>query len=160
MVGFLALTFLPVLSGCASLNSRQTDIATLRTLHEDSLRAHRDGDWEWFGQGVGDDLVHGNRGEISYPDRAETLERFRDYLGRTDFSTYDNASEPIIHISEDGTMGWVLAHIYIAGVQDEGLDTEHHLDSTWTWISIFEKRYGQWLRVANVSNSHEGPPKQ
>ena len=157
--GFLALTLTIALPGCKTTGSRAADIATLRALHEDSLRAHREGDWRFFGKGIGDDLVLGSRGEIVIPDRGETLERFRDYLGRTDFSAYHDASEPIVHVSEDGTMGWVLAHIYIAGIQDKGEPSESKYDTTWTWVSIFEKRNGKWLRVANVSNSHDGPPE-
>ena len=56
-------------------------------------------------------------------------------------------------------MGWVLAHVYIAGIRDKGEASERNIDMTWTWVSIFEKRNGQWLRVANGPNSHDGPPE-
>lgn len=158
--GILALALTIALPGCNAAGSRSADMTTLRALHEDSLRAHREGDWQWFGRGVGDDFVLGSRGEIVRPTREETLQQFRDYLGRTVFSAYDDSSDPIVHVSEDGTMGWVLAHVYVAGIRDKGEATESNIDMTWTWVSIFEKRNGQWLRVANVSNSHDGPPEQ
>lgn len=152
---FIALALL--FTGC-SATTREADVRALRRLHDESLRAHREGDWRWFGEGVADDYVAGSRGELVRPTRVDTLERFRDYLQRTEFTAYHDVAEPVVHVSEDGTMGWVLAQVHVEGVQDAGSASEETIDSTWTWVSIFEKRQGQWLRVANVSNCHEGPP--
>lgn len=154
----LSLVFL--LGGCTNSPRRSADRAALLQLHQDSLRAHREGDWRWFGRGTTDDVVMGSRGEIIRPNPEDTLARFRDYLGRTRFEEYRDASAPIVRVSDDGTMGWVLAHVYVKGVQDEGEETETRLDTTWTWISTFDKRDGRWLRAAMVSNMHEGPPRE
>jgi hypothetical protein len=95
---------------------------------------------------------------MTYPGCEETLERFRAYLGNTTFTRYEDASEPIIHVSADATMGWVLVQVHITGVDSEGQANEAEFDATWSWVSIFEKRKGEWLRAANVSNRHDGPP--
>ena len=62
----------------------------------------------------------------------ETLAMFLHYFGRTPFSTYDDVAEPMIHISDDGTLGTVLVQVHVVGVADEGKDTEERIDSTWT----------------------------
>ncbi len=148
------------LFGCSTTTDRESDRTILRSLHEDSLRAHREGDWEWFGRGVADDFIAGSRGELVRPSREETLAKFREYLGNTEFSRYHDVVEPIVRISEDGSLGWVLAQVYVAGVQDSSEDDPRRFDTTWTWVSLFQKQDDEWLRVGNVSNMHEGPPAE
>jgi hypothetical protein len=68
------------------------------------------------------------------------------------------AAEPddIVRVSDDGTLGWLIAQVEIIGTQaaDQaaGDDERVRIDSVWAWIELYEKKDGRWYRVGDVSN--------
>lgn len=56
---------------------------------------------------------------------------------------------PVVHVSADGTAGWVIAQIKANGTEVGGTRT---LQFQSAWIELYEKRDGKWRRVGNVSN--------
>ncbi len=148
-----------LLSAAPGMTDQATARAELRQLHKSSLQAHKDGDWKWFGDNMGDEYVLAFDGEIQRPTREETLRMFEHYFSSTTFSKYDDVVEPVIHVSADGTLGTVLVQVHVLAVMDEGKDTEVRTDATWTWINTWQKIDGRWLLQTNVSNMHDGPPE-
>lgn len=133
--------------------------AELLQLHKDSLAAHIDGNWKWFGEHMGDDYVLAFDGEIQRPTREDTLAMFRHYFDSTTFTRYDDVTDPIIHVSDDGTLGTVLVQVHVVSVMDEGKTTEVRTDATWTWVNTWQRIEGRWVLQTNVSNMHDGPPQ-
>lgn len=120
--------------------------------HEASLQAHRENTPEWFIQDRAEDYVSVNRGEILRPSDEETLEQFRDYLGRTRFTEYRDLALPVVRISSDGTMGWIAVQVKVKGVQTQDDGTETEINAIWAWLSTYEKRGGKWIHTGNASN--------
>jgi hypothetical protein len=58
-------------------------------------------------------------------------------------------TEPIVSVSADGTLGWVVVQVRARGVQG---DAKEPLAFVSAWIELYEKRKGRWVRVGNVSN--------
>jgi hypothetical protein len=122
--------------GMTAGQSRDVDAEEILRMHRAVLQAY----------------VMAGRGEITKPTKAERAARIGPYLSSTTFEEYKDLVEPIIRISKDGTMGWLVAQVKIAGVRVGENDEKSRIDSVWAWIELYEKRDGKWLRVGNVSN--------
>jgi hypothetical protein len=126
------------------------DRARLLALHEQAMEAHRKSDVELLLQADAEDFVLASRGEISRP----TLEQRRQFLGPylrgVRFAEYVDVVPPVVHVSADGTAGWVVAQVRARGSGVGGAGRSLQFESA--WIELYEKRGGAWRRVGNVSN--------
>lgn len=143
----LLATFL--LAGCSTA-SLQSDRAQLLELHEKALRAHREQNVALLLGDETDDYVVVSRGEVHTPPKRAREESLGPYLRSTRFASYEDTREPMVKISADGTLAWVIARIHAHGTQ-EG----QALEFTSAWIELYEKRNGRWVRTGNVSNFKE-----
>ncbi len=132
--------------------SAATDSTQLLALHERVMGAHRKSDVALLMQDESEANVVAGRGEVSHPTMKERSDRLGGYFGRTRFSTYRDLIEPIVRVSKDGTMGWVIVQIEAQGVQKDDDGTETKLEFVSAWIELYEKRDGRWWRTGNVSN--------
>ena len=126
------------------------DRARLLALHEQAMEAHRKSDVELLLQADAEDFVLANRGEISRP----SLEQRRQFLGRylrgVQFAEYIDVVAPVVHVSADGTSGWVIAQVRARGTEVGGTGRPIQFESA--WIELYERRADGWRRVGNVSN--------
>jgi ketosteroid isomerase-like protein len=119
----------------------------LLALHEEFKAAHVVGDADTILARIAEDYVRVARGEVSHPRHDDMAARMQDYLGRTTFSEYRDLRDPIVRVSEDGTLGWVIVELQARGVQRTREGTEEPLDFVCAWVSLFEKRDGAWTLV-------------
>lgn len=124
----------------------------LAAAHAASLAAHRDNDWEWFGSDTSDPFVVASNGAISRVSPEDQRTQFRRYLEGAAFRRYEDLEPPIIRVAADGSLGWVIARVAVEGTWSEGDAPGQSLDSTWAWVTLYERVDGRWIRVANVSN--------
>lgn len=150
----LLLTLILVAGGAGRAGTEAravTDAERLLELHRGVLRAHLDGDVKaWLSQ-ESDDFFVASGGEVTRPSRAERLAFFEPYLQETRFEEYRDLIPPIVRVSRDGTLGWVIAQVRGSGVRKTGAGGAR-VEFTSAWIELFEKRDGRWIRVGNVSN--------
>jgi len=125
------------------------EVRALLRLHEEVLEGHRARDARWLAS-EGDDYVVGNRGLVTTPSLAERTERFRGYLGRTRFETYRDRRAPLVRVSGDGTLGWVVAEVEAEGTQTSDAGTEP-VSFVCAWVELYAKSGDSWKRVGNVS---------
>ena len=129
----------------------QQETDKLIQLHKEALQAHLDGDVDALLAAEPADYIVANRGEISHPSLEERRSLFGHYLGQTEFSEYRDLVEPVVHVSADGTLGWVIAQVKAKGVQMTAAGPQP-LEFISAWIELYEKREGRWQRIGNVSN--------
>jgi hypothetical protein len=129
-----------------------SDTEQLLALHEEVLRAHRESNVDLLLAAEQDDYVVANRGEITRPDRKARSEGLGPYLRRTRFSQYVDKVPPIVKVSSDGSLGWVIVQVEARGEQTTSAGTVKPLQFVSAWIELYEKRNGRWFRVGNVSN--------
>lgn len=139
-------------AGCASAEDGSADEEALLAKHEFVLEAHRTGDVPGWMASEADTVISANRGTITFSAAAERRAMRERYLGSTTFSMYRDLRPPIVKVSDDGTLGWVIAEVEIRGVQTGDDGTETPVDSIWAWIELYEKRDGEWKAIGNVSN--------
>jgi hypothetical protein len=151
----LALAVLSCVSGTTRRNAGDED--QLLLLHEESLRAHRESDVDLLLAAEEDDYVVSSQGEVSRPDRAARRQFLGPYLESTRFTMYRDQIPPVVKVSRDGSLGWVVAQVEAKGVQTAPDGAVVPVEFVSSWISLYEKRNGRWLRVGNVSNFKPGP---
>ena len=129
-----------------------TDVDRLRALHEKVMQAHRRGDVELLLQDEAPDYVVANRGEVTRPTLDDRRRRLGAYLGRTSFHEYRDVVEPVVTVSDDGTLAWVVVQVQARGMQTADAGKKGPVEFVSAWIELYQKRDGRWWRVGNVSN--------
>ena len=129
------------------------DRDALLELHQNIIQCHLDGDVDAWLSIESDDFVAANRGDILHPSKQDRANQREPYLAHTTFKTYRDVQPPIVNISEDGTLGWLIAQVEVSGTQQ--IESEKSVDFSvvWAWIELYEKQNDQWLCVGNVSNA-------
>lgn len=153
--GMLALA----LTSCAPGTDRRgaEDEAQLLLLHEEAMRAHRESNVDLILKAEEDDYVVSSRGEVSHPNREERRQFLGPYLESTRFSVYRDLIPPVVKVSADGSLGWVVVQVEAKGEQTQPDGTVAPLEFVSSWISLYEKRNGRWVGIGNVSNFKPGP---
>ena len=147
LTGFVLFFF----SGCtAQTPDLESEKATLLALHQNVLQAHLDSDVEQWMQLEAAEYISANGGAITFPSYSDRQERRKNYLEQTTFSSYRDLKDPVVSVSADGTLGWLIAEVEAIGVQNTTQDSIHAI---WAWIELYKKTDGEWKQVGNVSNS-------
>lgn len=134
------------------MNPKSTDKEQLLALHRAAIEAHLENDVEIMLKDEAEDYVMGNRGIVTRPTISERRQQLGPYLKATTFEVYRDEIPPIVKVSEDGTLGWVVCQVYVRGKQESGAGEVANLEFGSSWIELYEKRDGRWVRVGNVSN--------
>ena len=118
----------------------------LLDLHLAANRAHIELDAEALARDHGDDFVSATRGKISRSTKAQTREFFTGYFKGASYPQYEDIEPPIVRVSDDASMGWVLTRTRVRRVEngkEEGF--------VYAGVMMYEKRNGRWVRVGNAS---------
>ena len=147
MKHFAIAAFMMLITGLPAFAGGEDDRKALLALHQEIIDAHKNIGLEaWLDKGI-EPYVSANRGVISYPTVQERKDRFRAYIGSTTFEYYRDMVPPIVKVSADGTLGWVIVQIEAKGVR-----AGEQIGFQSAWIELYEKRDGAWVNVGNVSN--------
>ena len=139
-----------LLALAAAAGQAADDAQALRRAHETVLAAHRTGDIDAWLNVEADTIVTGNRGELESSGLERRAGRAA-FLKSTTFSSYRDLREPIVRVSDDGTLGWVIAEIELKGSRALPDGTAQGFDEVWVWVELYEKQDGRWRMVGNVS---------
>jgi hypothetical protein len=139
----------------AILAAAPTDADQLKALHAKVMRAHLESNIDILMEDEAPEYVVANRGRISTPTLDQRKNGLGPYLRSTAFSEYRDMVEPIVKVSADGTLGWVVVQVHARGVQTTDAARKEPVEFQSAWIELYEKRKGRWWRVGNVSNFKE-----
>lgn len=143
----LVLMIGALLMAVPAVAAENEDEKALLALHQQVIDAHKNIELEaWLESGV-EPFISANRGVISYPSKAARTKMFQGYIGSTKFEYYRDMVPPIVRVSKDGTLGWVIVQVEAKGVRG---DQEYGFQSA--WVELYEKRAGIWANIGNVSN--------
>jgi hypothetical protein len=152
LVPVLAIAVLLASCGPANVAPTLEPRAELLALHEEVMRAHRESNVDLLLRAEAPETISANRGQITQPTLDARRARFQQYLGTTRFSEYVDLVPPVVRVSSDGSLGWVIAQVRAAGVQSAQDGGSHPLTFESAWIELYERHDGKWYRVGNVSN--------
>jgi ketosteroid isomerase-like protein len=153
------LSFLVLVTATENASADETagqpanvDAEAILKIHQDLLAAHLSNDASGVLAAESEDPVVVTRGEVLFPTRDDRKQMFEGYLASTEFEQYRDLIDPIVRVSEDGTLGWLICQVEIVG-RHKGISGDAaKLNSVWAWVELYEKRDGRWLRIGEVSN--------
>ncbi|MCP4727585.1 MAG: nuclear transport factor 2 family protein [bacterium] len=152
---YLVIILFSVLITFSGCSTRRPDPEALKTeiieLHQAFIDAHLNKDVDFILDGISDDYLSVARGEITRQTKADMRENFEDYLYNTEFSEYRDVEEPVVSISDDGSMAWSVVKVKVAGRRKTDDGSENEFDFICAWISVYEKQENEWIIVTEVS---------
>ena len=151
MMLFLFLALLSIPSGLSAQN-RNSDERQLLHLHAEVIRAHVERQVDLWMSIESENVVSVNGGRVTFPGFSERREQRAAYLQGASFSTYRDLREPIVRISEDGLLGWLIAEVEVVGTVPDRDGGRRSFHDIWAWIELYEKTDQGWRLIGNVSN--------
>ncbi|UCH84522.1 MAG: hypothetical protein JSW50_02175 [Candidatus Latescibacterota bacterium] len=150
-VGIAVVLALTVIDA-ESAKPREDDATILLNIHNELIDAHKSNDVDRLTEPESDEVISVSRGEVLFQNRDERVPRFKDYLENTVFTEYRDLIDPIVHVSDDGTLGWVIVQVKVSGTRTYSGGESKSFDDVWAWIELYKKMDGRWYRVGDVSN--------
>lgn len=144
--------WLPLQAFAQGLHPQSSAATELLGLHDKVMRAHRDSNVELLLEDEASDYVVANRGEITRPTIQQRRQRLGSYLKASRFSEYKDLVEPVVFVSTDSTLGWVVVQVSARGTQLTDKGEAMPIDFVSAWIELYERRDGRWMRIGNISN--------
>jgi hypothetical protein len=127
--------------------------AELLAIHQAARRAHFNRDVDFIVEGMASEFTTVHEGNIRVMSREDVRKRFTEYFCGAEFSAWDDLEPPVIRISPDGKMGWMIVRVRIAYTKADAGGKRSKEDTVMAWMSAYEKHDGKWLLVANATTS-------
>lgn len=151
-----ALVLVSFASTPAAAQTADPDARELLRLHEELLAAHRAGDIDRWMAVESASYVSANNGRITYPTEEARRSGREDYLSRATFEVYEDLTPPVVRVSDDGTLGWVIAEVEVRGALRDASGEAEAFHDIWAWVELYENVDGSWLLTGNASNRRPG----
>jgi len=132
----------------------EQDIAELLNIHTRDRQAHFATDVQAAISFFDNSYVYVRDGSIQRLSPADLEPIYTDYFRGATFHEWDDLEPPIIHVSDDGSMAWMIRRFRIRFTKQEGGQATEHT-SIYAGMTIYEKKEGRWLRVANTTTFAE-----
>jgi hypothetical protein len=126
--------------------------ARLLHLHESALRAHLENDAKAFLAQYASEWYDVRNAGVRLRTKEEAFPSIERYFKRTHFSDISEIGAPIIHLSTDASMAWVVGAIQVRATQDGSDEQEQDFSFQCAFVSIFEKHEGEWAQVVDASS--------
>lgn len=154
--GAIGAALVLVLLGCGGADI-EADRAELLRLHELQKTAHMEKRADELVASFSDSFRDISRGEVTQPPRDLTRKRFQAYFDATTFLTWEDLEEPIIRISPDGMMAYLIVRkdVHVRAPGPVGAPVEEHLH--YAWVETYEKEAGEW-RLTTVTSTDRPAP--
>lgn len=123
----------------------------LLALHALDRQAHFNLDAESLSVNTIDTFIYVGDGKINYIRKADQINGFKEYFKDATYSKWDNLEEPIIQISEDGTVAWMITRVEVARAHVDSLGNQKSINFIYAGIMTYKKENGEWAKQANVS---------
>ncbi len=148
----IALILVLSLTSCQSTVDIEKLEKELLQLHHKTIEAHLNKDAGFFIEDISENYMQVHNGEFVYPQKEDIYNMFTHYLNSTDFLVYEDVSEPIVRVANDGSIGWTIVQVNVKGEQKQENDSILTFDNTFAWITMYENINGKWIRLGEVDN--------
>ena len=134
-----------------SKKAQQQGQAELLLLHRDERRAHFEHDVNFLLAHVAPQLLDVRDGLVNRMSREDVRAKFVEYFKNAQFSAWDDVEPPIVRVSADRTMGWMIVRVRIAYSKTDASGKKTNENTVGAWMSAYEKQNGTWMMTAVTS---------
>jgi hypothetical protein len=131
--------------------------AELLRLHARDRTAHFETDVDLLLERSSEEMLFVSEGEIRRTGKAEQRQMLGDYFRDAKYDEWEDLEEPIVRVSDDGSMAWMIIRLRVRRTQRDATGADREQAFVYAGITTYEKVNGEWLEVANVSTFE--PPK-
>lgn len=131
--------------------------AELLRMHRASREAHFKTDADLLQENAPEEMISVSEGKIRRIKKAEARTFFTEYFRGAKYTEWDDMEEPIVRVSKDGTMAWMITRLRVRRTQKDAAGVEQEQKFVYAGIMTYEKVDGRWRRVANVSTFEPQP---
>ncbi len=130
-------------------------VKELMQLQQQGRAAHFGKDAKLLVSVFADDFINIGAGKITRPTREESRNRLQAYFDRSEFLEWDDISPPIIRVSQDASMAYILVHkrVRLKAKNEKG-DLEEET-TIFAWMETYEKHNGKWTLTAVTSTREQ-----
>lgn len=129
--------------------------AELLRIHKSDREAHLKTDVDRLLENSPEEMVSVGRGKINRSSKDDARKMFTGYFRDAKYYEWDDVEEPIIRISNDASLAWMITRTRVRRVQKKADGAEQEEKFVYAGIMTYEKRDGRWVRVANVSTAEQ-----
>ncbi|HEV8401303.1 MAG TPA: hypothetical protein VGQ18_15850 [Gemmatimonadales bacterium] len=94
----------------------------------------------------GDTVYSVMRGQIFRTTRANALEGYD--FEKIRYTAATPLDSPIVHLSPDGRVAWIIARYRYSYVEKNAAGVEHPGELTIAWLVVYQKRGARWVGMA------------
>ena len=141
--------------GCINSNhfDRQKETEAIKSLLQQERKAHLDRNTELFMSEFSDSMLSVNKGKLSIATREENKKRIGSYFGSVKFIKWDDVAEPVIRLSDDGSLAYAIIQKQVILSRIDSLQKPVIDTTDYAWVSIYRKHNGEWKVECNVSTN-------
>jgi hypothetical protein len=103
-----------------------------------------------------DSFLNISNGTVELRTPSESRARFQAYFDRVAFQEWDDLAPPVVRISPDGQMAYVIVQksVRLTAADSTGVGKPEH--TIYAWVELYEKRARRWTLMAVVSTDRPG----
>lgn len=128
-------------------------INELLDLQKHERAAHFSRDAKLLVSMFADDFTDVSKGKMQNLSRETSRTRFQSYFNNSTFIEWDDISPPVIKISDDATMAYVLVHKRVRRLAKDESGKESEITDIFAWIATYRKIKGEWKLTAIASTN-------
>jgi hypothetical protein len=129
--------------------------AELLRIHKSDHEAHFNTDVDAVLENSPEEFISVGRGKINRTSKEDARKMFTGYFHDAKYYEWGDVQQPIIRISNDASMAWMITRTRVRRVQKKADGAEQEEKFIYAGIMTYEKRDGRWVRVANVSTAEQ-----
>lgn len=149
-----------MLVACATRPDLAQDRTELLRLHDLQRQAHYERRADLLVATFADTFYSISRGEVILPSRETSLRTFQSYFDRSTFLEWDDREPPVIRISPDGRMAYIIVQKEVRVSMTDSAGSPQTTHTSYAWLETYEKDQGVWRLHAIASTDHANSPVQ
>ncbi len=142
-----------VTMACGSKADPATEEKAIRHLLQQERKAHIDKNVKLFMSEFADSMIFVKNGAVRIPSREENEKRLSSYFGSVQFIKWDDTADPVIRISDDGTMAYAVVQKEVILTYPDTTGKAFYDTTHYAWVSVYRKRNGEWKVETNISTN-------
>ena len=126
------------------------DVNELLRMHYRDRAAHFNRDAAYIFSNFAEEYFSVGNGRVNVPDRAVGQQRMQAYLDRSTFLEWDDITPPVVKVSNDGSMAYVLVHKKVR-LLDRSNNNKEEVE-VFAWNMTLSKIAAKW-KVTSVTST-------
>ena len=140
-----------LMNGCVEQTDLVKEKEALLNAHRKDRAAHFGTDVQMLLEHQGDDFISISNGKIERLSKQQIKDSFTSYFKNAVYYEWDDLEEPIVKISGDGSIAWMINRYKVERKVTDHSGKEEMREFVYAGVTLYEKENGIWVRKANVS---------